>query len=185
MTRLAGHREIGRVDLPRSAIALGIRDFVGRLFRDNRQSRADQTLGAAQQFPGAFDRVLAALDELILEGFACPGQRSSGLAHSALPYSDGSAFVVSQPLMVSSGGYQRSGLSRAHSISVKSPIVGNARLDWFRIAANCWARALDCSTYAQASSRMRLFSARRALARSMTREFASKTSMATTNADRE
>lgn len=166
-------------------IALKIRGFVGRRFRDNRQFRAHQTLGAAQQFPGALDRVFAALDELILEGFACPGQRSSGLAHSALPFSDGSAFVVSQPLMVSIGGYQRSGQSRARSISVKLPVIGNARFDWFRIAANCWARALDCSTCAQASSRMRLFSERRAFARAMTREFASKISMATTNADRE
>lgn len=87
-----------------SGIALRIRSFVGRLFRDIRQFRAHQTLGAAQQFPGSLDRVFAALDKLILEGVACPGQRSFGLAHSALPFSDGSAFVVSQPLMMSSGG---------------------------------------------------------------------------------
>lgn len=95
-------RAESRPDVP--AIALGIRGFVGGLCRDNRQSWAHQTLGAAQQVSGALDRVFAALDQLILEGFACPRRRGSGLAHSALPYSDGSAFVVSQPLMVSSGG---------------------------------------------------------------------------------
>lgn len=111
--------------------ALGTREFVGRLCRDNRQPRPHQRLGAAQQFPGAIDRVSAALDELILEGLACTGQRSSGLAHSALPFSDGSALVVSQPLMVSSGvtsDLRNLGLIRSQSSrpsSAKAGLVGS------------------------------------------------------------